>query len=197
VNFEAARAELMERGFEYLAAGRINALLNRGLSDFEDAWHWPWLQQVATGPAPLQVSDLRYVLHVQDSTGVEMFGMTESDDVDITQSGTSTGWWIDESAGTPTIVGWPVGDVTLRVRYIKSSSALTADADTPSIPTQYHQLWIDLAQVHAYKETDNYAAAAALAQLARQDLLAVIERYETRNRMNSQAMLIRAGSEDD
>jgi hypothetical protein len=187
----------MARGYDYLAASRCNNMLNRGLNDFEDAWHWPWLTRVTTGPAPLAIPDLRYILAVQNDNGVEMFGMTDNEDIDPTQPGTPTDWWIDESSGTPTIVAWPVGDVTLRVRYTSASAPLTADTDTPTLPVSFHQLWIDLAQIHAYKETDNYAAAAQLTQLTRQDLQSAVEQYETRNRMNSMTILIRAGSEDE
>jgi hypothetical protein len=197
MNLGQARQELMDRGYEYLPAGRVDSMLNRGLNDFEDAWHWPWLQRIATGPVPLAVPDLRYILTVQDDTGNLMFGMVDNDDFDATQTGAPTGWWIDESTGVPTVTAWPVGDITFRVRYTAASSPLVAVTDTPSIPVAYHQLWVDLAQVHAYKETDNYAAASQLAQMTRQDLQLAIERFETRNRMNSQTILIRAGSEDD
>lgn len=197
INLGQARTELEERGFHYIAPSRSNFWLNRALVDFEDFWNWPWLQRVVTGAAPLQIADLKYILNVQTSTGQELFGMGDSEDLDITQTGTPENWWVDESSGTPTVGVWPVGTATLRVRYAASSATLSSDTDTPSIPTRYHQIWVDLAVVYAYRNSDNFTAAQQLRQIVNQDLQTLVERYETRNRQNSQVMAMRVGSEDE
>jgi len=196
VQLSDARTELLARGFDYLTTSRANLMLNRGLVDFEDFYPWSWLRKTATGAAPLTISDLKYIRKVQDSTGQEYFGLDNSEDVDLTQTGTATSWWIDDTSGTPVLTAWPVGSVTFRVDYVKTSTLLTADSDTPSIPAAYHGLWVDLAQVYAYRDKDNYAASNTLKQQATADLQRVVEVFETRNRQNSQHVLIRAGSLD-
>lgn len=175
----------------------MNTMLNRAMVDFEDFWSWPWLVKTTTGAAPLTISDLRSVLSVYDANGVEMFGATGTDDIDVNQIGTPSYWWIDDTSGSSVLRAWPVGTVSFSVRYLSDSSTLTSDTDTPKIPARYHPLWIDMAVVQAYRDSDNFAAAQALQGDINQRLQALVERYETRNRMNSQTVLVRMGSEDE
>jgi hypothetical protein len=196
VQLSDARQELSDRGFDYLSASRQNLMLNRALVDFEDAYDWPWLRKTATGAAPLTIADLKHVRKVQDSTGQEYMGLDESADVDLTETGTPGGWWIDDTSGSPVVTAYPVGAVTFTVYYVASSAPLSSDTASPLIPSAYHPLWVDFAVIRAYQDSDNFAAANALRQSAMTDLQQVIERYETRNRQNSRHMLIRAGSLD-
>lgn len=197
MNLAQAQQEVMDRGFDYLSATRITFMLNRALSDLEAYWTWPWLNKTATGAAPLIVSDLKYVRSVYSSTGDEMFGVDLDDDIDVSKTGTPENWWIDDTSGTPTLKMWPVGSATLSVRYIATDATLVNPTDTPVLPVQYHGLWIDLAVVRAYQDSDNFAAANALQQQIQADLARMMEQYATRNRMNSEYVRILAGSEDD
>jgi hypothetical protein len=175
----------------------MNTMLNRAVVDFEDYYAWPWLRKQISGPAPLTISDLKYVRSVFDSTGTEYFGLGDSDDVYRSDTGTPTAWWIDDTSGSPVLTAYPVGSVSFIVNYVATSSPLTSDSDTPKIPAAYHTTWVDLAVVQAYKDSDNFAAAGALRQAVEGDLQRMVEVYETRNRMNSRQRLVRAGSEDE
>lgn len=197
MNLGQAIIELQARGFAYLDSTRATTMLNRALIDFGDYYQWPWLRKTASGAAPLPISDLKYVLKVFDSTGTELFGMSDAEDVDITQTGTPQYWWIDDTSGTATLTAWPVGSVTLSVRYVSEAPLLAVGADTPGIPARYHPLWIDLAVIRGYQDDDNFVAAQALRADTEGALLRLVERYETRNRMNSNGMLLRMGSEDE
>jgi hypothetical protein len=150
-----------------------------------------------TGAAPLTITDLKFVRSVFDSAGTEYFGLDDSDDADRTQTGSATGWWIDDTSGSPVVTAYPVGSVTFRVSYVATSTLLSADGDTPKIPPAYHPLWVQMARVYAYEDRDNFAAANAQRQSNNLQLQHLVEIYETRNRMNSGYMLIRAGSEDE
>ena len=196
MNLTQAQAEMQARGFDYLDSSRLTNFLNRGLTDFEDFWRWPWLTKTATGAAPLTIADLKFVLKVYDAIGNELFGMSDAEDLDYTLTGTPTSWWIDETSGSPVLTAYPVGAATLSVRYVAESTPLAGGNDTPLIPSRYHNLWIDLAVVHAYRDRDNFAAAGQLAATATRDLWTLVERYDSRNRMNSLAQRVRAGSED-
>jgi hypothetical protein len=91
MNLAEARAEFGARGFDgILSASRMNFYLNRALVDFEDFYPWPWLRKQTTGAAPLQISDLKYVRSVFDSTGNEYFGLDDAGDVYRADTGTPT-----------------------------------------------------------------------------------------------------------
>jgi hypothetical protein len=198
VNLAEARAELGDRGFNgILSPARMTFYLNRALTDFEDYWPWPWLRKQITGAAPLQISDLKYVRSVFDASGNEYFGLDDGDDVYHGDIGTPTGWWIDDTSGTSTLVAYPTGSVTWTVDYVSTSAPLEADSDTPNLPESHHGVWIDLAVMRAYQDRDNFAASTALRQSISVDLQQLVEVYETRNRMNGGYRLIRAGSLDD
>jgi len=197
VNLSQARTELGERGFDYLSASRMNLMLNDALTRLEDYYLWPWMKKTATGAAPLAISDLKYVRSVYDSTGNEVFGVDDDDDIWVDRTGTPESWWIDDNGGTTTLRPYPVGSATWTVRYIATDATLSGDTDTPNVPVRYHGLWIDLAVIQAYKDSDNFAAAQALQQQVDIQVQRMIEQFETRNRMNSQYVRILAGSEDD
>lgn len=200
MNLADARAELAGRGFDYLSAGRMNIMLNRALGDFNDFWPWPWLWRRTTGAAPLTIPDLKFILDVSNAdSGAELQGV-DLRDLDVTTTpGAPTQWWLDGPASdsSTTVRVYPEGDANLAVSYVADSSDLSADADTPDIPRRHHALWIDLAVIQAYKDSDNFPAAQALQGDVNAHLQALVERYETRNRQASQVMAIRAGSEDD
>jgi hypothetical protein len=197
VNLAEARAELSARGFDYLGAPRQTLMLNDALQEIEDFWEWPWLRKTVTGTAPLQITDLKTVLKVYDSTGNEITGISDYDAFDTTTTGTPTNWWIDDTSGTPTLIAYPVGSATFTVRYERDQTTLSADNDSPDIPTRYARVWIDLAVALAYEDSDNFAAASAIRNRAMQRLTGLVERYETRDMQTSPQRGTRSWSLDD
>lgn len=197
MNLGAARTELGDRGFDYLSPSRMTQFLNDALTDLEDRYLWPWQKKTTTGTAPLVISDLKYVRSVYDSTGNEVFGIDDDDDVWVDRTGSPENWWIDDTGGTTTLRAYPVGSATWTVRYVATDATLSSDTDTPNVPARYHGLWVDLAVIRAYHDSDNFAAANALQQQVDVKVQRMIEQFETRNRMNSQHVRIIAGSEDD
>jgi hypothetical protein len=151
-----ARTELSARGFDYLNPARQTLMLNDALAEIEDYWEWPWLRKTVTGAAPLQIAD-------------------------TASTGTPRNWWIDDTSGTPTLVAYPVGSATFTVRYESDSSTLSAPGDTPTMPSRYNRVWLDLAVALAYEDSDNFAAAAQIRGRAVQRLNQMVERYETRD----------------
>jgi hypothetical protein len=197
VNLSEARAELSARGFDYLPAARQNLMLNDALQEIEDFWEWPWLRKTVTGATPLQISDLKTVLKVYDSNHNEITGISDYDAFSTVDTGTPTNWWIDDTSGTPTLVAYPVGSVTLTVRYERDNTSLAADGDTPDVPDRYNRVWIDLAVALAYEDSDNFAAASAIRNRANQRLTGLVERYETRDMQTSPQRGTRTLSLDD
>jgi hypothetical protein len=114
---------------------------------------------------------------------------------DPDQPGTPAYWWLE---GPNILHVWPVAAVTVSVAYLVESPELSDPDDTPLIPARYHPLWIDLAVVEAYKDSDNFTAAQALRADVNVRMYDLIARYEVRNRQHSRLTSWHAGlSEDD
>lgn len=199
MNLGEAQSELGARGFDFLSSTRTAIMLNDAKNEFEDSCPFPWLETTTTGTAPLTISDLKYVLFVQDTTNdVELQGLAPEQIAlfgdDISQAGSPEFWWLD---GTGTLTTWPLSSsVQLLVRYVKFSPELSASSDTPLIPTRYHNIWVDLAVVRAYRDTDNFAAAAALQTAVAGRMSSVVEVYVARNRQGPESQTIRYASGD-
>jgi hypothetical protein len=184
MDLTAAQTELKARGFDYLSTTRLNYMLNLGKNALESLQPWPWLEATTTGTAPLTISDLRHVLYVVDTTNqVQLPGMDVRAVVDLDPtlpSGSPSWWWLD---GSTTLRLAPTStSASLSVRYVKWSPELSAGADTPLIPTREHPVWIDFAQVEAYKDSDNYQAAIALdGDLTTRQIPRMVNAYLGRN----------------
>ena len=197
-----AQSELAARGFDYLTASRMTIMLNDAKNTFEDTWEFPWLYGIASGPAPLDVSDLKYVLTVKTASDDELLGtdlrILAQDSTDLSLPGTPERWYLTDDVGDRTTLRtWPTSDAALTVVYIRASPELSDVSDGPLIPARYHPIWIDLAVIQAYQDSDNFAGAQALRADVNQRLQDVIERYETRNRQHAEIIAIRNWSEDD
>jgi hypothetical protein len=194
VNLGQARSRLSNRGFQYLDPQTLNDMLNNAKNALEDEWPWPWLITTQTGTAPLIISDLRYVISVQDQNGRDLCFIDERH-VDLTQTGLADSWWLD---GVETLRVSPADAASeLTVRYARFTPDLTNDSDTPLIPARYHPVWVDYAAVEAYKDQPNYNTAnALLAEIRSRRLPAMIEAYEWRNRTVTPTYIIEAVGED-
>lgn len=193
MNLSEASQELANRGFDYLEGSRRNFMLNTARSAFEDFWHWPWLERVVTGPAPLAIDSLKYVVYVQNvDLNAELLYL---DIRQVAQNGTPVDmpgipayWWLDGPPGgedsTVNLNVWPVGPATLQARVVVETPELSDPDDTPLIPVRYHSLWIDYAVIEGYKDSDNFVAAQQLRADLTGRMQDVVLRYETRNRQH-------------
>lgn len=199
MNLTEARTELAARGFDYLSAGRMTTMLNNARNAFEDAWPFPWLEQTITGAPPLSLPDLKYVRMVKHvASDCELLGLdfrqVAQDGTDLDLPGMPEYWWLQASI----MHVWPVATDAIEVFYTRESPELSDALDVPLIPVRYHPVWIDLAVIQAYKDSDNFTAAGALQGDVNQRMYQVIERYETRNRQNGHYISMRSpGSDDD
>jgi hypothetical protein len=199
VNLAEAQEEFANRGVDYLSTDRRTFFLNYAKNVFEDAYVFPWLEAVATGASPKTITDLKQILYVRDSSNdTELLGLPAAqiivDGIDLAEIGRPTNWWLD---GEEIVTVWPVStSAVLEIRYVKESPELVDPTDAPLIPARYHQTWVDIAMIQAYKDSDNFAAASALQQIVNLDLSQIISRYVSRNRQNPEYQTIRAGSDD-
>lgn len=199
MNLAQARDRLAARGFNYLKPPDMDLMLNRGRNDFEDYWPWPWLDATLTGPAPLDIADLKHVRKVTDGAGVGLWGL-EADHVDMAAAatiGAAPYWYLQDTvAEHVNVCLLPATGETITVDYTRQSPELTAPDAEPLIPVRYHSMWIDWSVVQAYKDSDNFAAAQALQGDINARMQLIVERYETRNRMHSPFMTAHQFSED-
>lgn len=197
MNLDLAYAALVARGFDYLTPDRGHLMLNTAKDEFEDVWEWPWLQKLVTAPTPLTVADLKLVLSVRQGNN-ELYGLTlrqaAQGYTDLTEGGTAEFWWVE---GDDILHLYPGDGGAVTIVYVADSPELIAGVDTPLIPRRYHPLWVDLAVVEAYKDSDNFAAANALRADVAMRMQNVITRYETRNRQHSPFISVRDSHGDD
>lgn len=159
------RAELEARGYSRFTDARLNQWLDNARLRFEDyPFDWPWLKATTTGTAPLTISDLRRVRSVADSTSQYPLDMVDAEDIsdfastNLALTGRPVYWYLTSDTVLTT---YPVGTVTLSVRYIKFSPALTADGNSPLIPAQYRMTWVDLAECDVLRYGVKDAATAS------------------------------------
>ncbi len=168
------RTELAARGFDYLSSTRLTDFLNYAYTvDVSEADAWPFLETSTTGTSPVTVSDLRTIESVIDTTNqVKLRPMDRRHvtdlDVDLTRTGTPEFYYVTTGNVVAT---YPVGTGTLSIRYWKTPTALSADADEPLLPTRFRALIVDAAEVRAYTDDDE----ADQANIAQQRFLSRLE----------------------
>lgn len=161
--FVDLRTELSRRGFDYLSSDRLGNYINNGYSDICEAEDWPFLEATTTGTAPKTVSDLRTIEYVVDTTNqvklspIDRRNLTDWT-VDLTTTGTPSYYYVTAGSIVNT---YPVGTGTLSIHYWKVPTDLSADGDTPVIPSRYRSLIVDAAVVYAYEDDDETGQADA------------------------------------
>jgi hypothetical protein len=163
MDFSGLRAEVQDRGFDYLATSRINRYINQVYHDICESERWPFLETDSTGStAPLTISDLGSVDSVVDATNKNLLYWVDrrtllDTDRDLTTTGTPTVWYQESQT---VIKVYPANTtITLNVHYFQTPDDLSADSDEPLIPARWHDLIIDGVVIKAYKDTDDWDAA--------------------------------------
>lgn len=199
MNLGTMRTELQARGVTDLSNSRANQFLNDAYHSLCEMEAWPFLETTASGSAPLTVSDLRAVLYVLDTSNDLQLAPGDARDLSYndpdfaTTTGSPNSYWIDGSA----VKVYPVSTVTLSVRYLKVPADLSADGDTPVVPTRYHQLIVDLAQVKVLgRDRDNPELVAGLRQEVDRDLAQMRDTLLDRNYDSPDYILVRSSGFD-
>lgn len=171
MDFGTLRLEVASRGFDYLLtdnAGeqRLKRWVNLAYTEVCEQDDWPFLRTTTTGTAPLTVSDLGSIANVRNSTEDTAMEYRDERDLidlfgDLTEVDIARYYYLT----SPTVIAVYPADTssTLRVTYFKVPTELSADSDTPLIPTRYHMSVVEYAVAHAYKDNDN----PEMAQVAR------------------------------
>lgn len=173
MDFGTLRLEVASRGFDYLLtdnAGeqRLKRWVNLAYTEVCESDDWSFLRTTTTGTAPLSVTDLGSISNVRNSTldqGLEYRDERDLIDLfgDLTATGDARFYYMTSDT---TIATYPADTTsTLKVTYYKIPTELSADSDTPLVPSRYHMAIVEYAVAHAYKDNDNPQAA----QVARQE----------------------------
>jgi len=167
MDFEDLIDEVQARGFDYLNDTRVGRYVNQSYQEVcaYASMPWPFLEDSASGNAPLTISDLRAVLAVMETTNKRPLFPIERRQIDLWDPtleyvSLPCYWYLDGTA----VKVWPLppATVSLSVRYIKRPADLVANGDEPLVPEAYHDLIVDGAVIRCQKDNDNYAAAAAV-----------------------------------
>lgn len=156
------RTELAARGFDYLNATRLGNFINQGYTDICEAEDWPFLEASTSGTAPKVITDLRTIEYVVDSSNLNKLRPLDRRNltdyaVDLTVAGTADYYYT--TAGT-TVNVYPADTTsTFNVHYWKVPTDLSADSDTPLIPSRFRSLIVDCAVIYAYEDDDEGAQA--------------------------------------
>lgn len=167
MDLTALRAEFLARGFNDFEASGVNTrkdyYLNKAYHRINEREAWAYLETTSTGSSPLTISDLRAVLAVGDTTNNNPLGFSDIRDLlDLDPSLTATGspyCWYQSSS---TVIGaYPTTSVTLKVRYLKVPTDLSAGVDIPIFPARYHLAIVEGACAMAFRARNNLDMASA------------------------------------
>lgn len=183
MNFTELKAELAERGFDYLSDTRQGRYINDARAELDGMFRWPYRLTFTTaaGNGAATAADLDVVDFVQypESTGQTL---PVVDKVWLTDtygnrgiSGTPAYAYVVQGV-TPSVVLYPQGpsDQDFYVSYYKVPADLTG-TDTPLAPTRFHNLIVDLAVERAYRDSDNHSAAEQLRVSIERRLAAMVK----------------------
>lgn len=173
--FSDLKMALTQRGVNI----RVGEYINRSYHWMCEYAEWPFLFTTSAGAAPLTVSDLSRVLSVSDSTNAVGLDPSDMDSIlNIDPSNATAGaakyWYLSSSTQVSV---WPTNTTpTISVHYLKAPTDLAAVTDTPLIPTRYHRIIVDYAQMCAFEDAGNFQAAQALQQKVEQDMVQMTKR---------------------
>src|SRR4051812_12457269 len=121
VTLKDLRDELKGRGYDYLSDKRANWFINAAYAELCDLEPWPFLETTTTATAPLDLSDARSILSVNDGTTSAAVNYVDrrilglSGSVFNSTSTTPSYWYFENS----TLQTYPQSARTVTVRYIK------------------------------------------------------------------------------
>lgn len=168
MNLGQIRAEVQARGYDYLATARVNTLINIAVNEICSFMPWPFLE-TSVGPSvsPLTISDLGQVLSVVNSlTDVSLARADRraiiAMDADLSETGTPSVYWLEGN----TVTVWP-GSIydAVTVRYVKTPTDLSADADVPLIPTGFHDLIVHGTVLQCQMDNDDWQGYGVVRQI--------------------------------
>lgn len=184
MNFSELKTEFFARGTDYLsedAAGiaRAERWLNQAYREILSYQAWPFLvseTRGSEGAGFVSIPDLRKVLSVTDESSGRMLQRISREDLDLEANAADVGspeyYWIN---GATTVQAYKRGG-NIMVRYVRRVDPLTG-TDEPVFDEEYHDLIIDRAMIKAYKDSDNFEAAAALRQEYEAGVASMTEDY--------------------
>jgi hypothetical protein len=159
MNAEELTARFRSQGFDYLSTEECLQYLNDAyLLDICEEEDWPFLEAMIEGEAPLEITDLRAIEYVVDTTQeielrpIDRRNLVADLNTNILTEGTPS--WYYLSAGDK-INPYPLAANKLLVHYWKVPAELSGTV-TPLLPTRFHSLIVDGAVARAYENSDDY-----------------------------------------
>lgn len=187
MDFQALQTEVFARGFEHLndastGLTRVKRRINERYLAACGRAEFPFLYATATGNAPLTITDLRSVLSVVDTTNDRKLNrwdrrllVTEHPDLGD-QIGPPYAWYRNSEAQ---ISVYPAGVATaLEVRYCKVPAELSANGDTPVIPSRFRWLIVEGAVADLLRDNSDLDDAQVVEQRYETGIAQLVAEYE-------------------
>lgn len=163
MTFGELRQEVIDRGYDYTQSARITASLQRAYQVLCARYPWSFLEATTSGVPPLEISDLRRILSVSDTTveselaGVDRRWLVATSP-NLNETGTPSYWYLENHS----LKVYPASESNeITVRYVKRPAALS-DSDEPLVPSEWQYLLVELAVVDRLRDDDEYEEARAL-----------------------------------
>lgn len=159
--------ELQARGFFTGDDTRAGLYINTARAELDGMRPWPYLEKGVSGNAPLTITDLRTVEAVTNEDldyQIRPASYQQLIDAygDLSVTGTPAYFYVAWDAGVPVVTVYPASSsTTIGVQYYRVTVDLTG-TDEPAAPSQFHSLYVDIAQRNAYEDRGDYGAAANL-----------------------------------
>ena len=180
MDFTALKAELAERGFDYLTTTRQGQFINDARAELDDMFTWPYLlTTLADISSPTAISDFRSLRAVYQADGGAEIPVVTRDWLrnqygDLSTVGTAAYAYMD-GASTPGLRTYPHQSSGLNADYYRYGPDLSAGTDEPLAPERFHGLIVDLAVERAYRDSDNHTAAEQLRVSIERRLAAMVK----------------------
>lgn len=168
MNFTELTAELAARGNDHITLARRGQYINRAMHRIDNMYRWPYREDGGIGVAPVIVPTLGQVEAVTNQSQGD-YPLEESSYKDLTEwfgdlatAGSPRYWYRAYVAGDPIIATYPVSATDIiGVQFWKKFPDLTGVV-VPDMPSEYHMLIVDLAQMMAYRDVGAHAMAEAM-----------------------------------
>lgn len=195
MNLGQIRAEVQARGYDYVAAARINDWIKQSYRLVCAMEPWSFLESEVTGAAPLTITDLSQVLYVV--SGAQTLRAMDYRDIrdqdpGLDDVGDPVSWYLKNNE----INVWPTSNNEVWVRYLRTPPALSNDSATPLIPDAFQEILIDMAVVRGLKDNDEYEQASNLQVLVDGSIQAMKDALIVRNYQNPTQIVQSRPNED-
>lgn len=164
MNLGQMTMEVYRAGFDDLGPDRIKRWINESYHEVCNEADWPFLETSVTAASPQTITDLRRVISVHDATNKLPLRPTSRSWIIATfgDTATATGslrfYWVENTS----VKVYPANTTNTTVYYLKVPTDLSANTDSPTVPSRFHTIIVDGAIRRAFERRGDLQSAQAV-----------------------------------